>query len=1199
FVISLEGPSLELKDAPDVRAAPQGTSLEACAWTSRGVYRPGEEVRYTALVRNKDLSATDLKALALRITRPDGTAVKTLTLDAKGAGFFEGSYTLPEEGERGAWTFTLRSGERTDLAHTTIMTADFVPASLEAEIKGSPTLKAGSDAAFTVATRYTYGAPGAGAKVSMMLTLAPDPHPEAGFKDFTFGPDQKIYPSLTRASPFDPMDALADGTATFKASLGAEPYAQTAKLDANAFAQGSETNASRTFKVAPATPIVGFRSTQGGFDAVIVKDGKAVAGSAGYAIFKVQTDYQYVFDRGEWKYLENERLSPVLAGTVQTHDGKIASVSADLEDGAYLARLQSGSSVTEARFFKGHEASAQANSPETFEVASDKDSYAPDEKATLTFDAREDGGADLLVGSREIKLMRRYEVHKGTNQISFRIPKDAAGSERALITLTSPAGNSASPRSMGLALLTINSQDKVLGAALKTPDAVKPGSTLEAELDVTGAGEGAMCTAALVDTGVLALTSYAAPAPEREFLKPLAYGIQAYDRYGALLHAFAPQGQGHGEMASALMKNAMAPQALSALRGKVVALYSGMSKVEGGKASFSFKIPDSFQGGLRLMAVAADGKAVGSAFSDIAVRDAAAPSVSLPAIMHDGDAVTGAVSVQNTSGADGQKLSLSAKCSGAIKCDEAKASLNLKDGEMASVPLKAKAVAEGEGKVSLELSGGSLSIARSYSVHVATPDPMVLASDAAYIQEGQSKLLEPKPALDGSPRAELARGLIPGGSKDDLLRQIKDAPYISPADLPSVVMALADLPRDGTDGAAVQDLVSLLQARAGNGSSFEDPALSALESAALLRARQAGFDVSDELCDRLILELKRNSGQKDPSGPISMLALSMIHEGDLSDLRYSFDNTLSPSPLSCAAYAAAFHGYGDNERAQEALKAGFKALDTLDTLHNALSRAATTDQAIKAFDALSRFEPTVLSDPQFDRAALIAAAAMTRNAAFINSAAISSFRIPDLRTLAVLARASEAAGGRASAKEVETGAGGSYKAVNDGKGGAFYTLSAFGTPKKGAALSRSVSARLGFYDISDLSDPALASSLKRGVSAMMLLTIKRDVPHNAQAMVRFALPAGFTFVDTVNSDGALGKSSGVIDCQAEAGDSGVVLKAWPSSTDFKLGIIVRPQFEGTFKAPAATYDEDGALSSQIIRESSEVVVRDGGQQKAR
>lgn len=1201
FVLSLDGDGLALKDAKSTRPAHEGTSLQACAWTSRGIYRPGETVHYTALVRNKDLTATDLKALTLRISRPDGTAVKSLTLDARGAGFFEGEYRLPEEGERGAWTFTLRAGEHADIAHTTVITADFVPASLEAEIKDSGDLKAGQDASFTVSTRYSYGAPGAGSQVSGMLTLAPDPHPFDGFKDYSFGPDPELYSKLTAANPFDPVEASADGTATFSARLPNVPYAQKATLAANAFAQGSEINASRAFKVLPDIPLLGFKSVDGGFEAVICKDGRAVQGSATYAIYKVDADYQYVFDRGEWKYLRTERFTPVLAGTLKSEDGKTAQVKADLKDGSYVARLESGGATTSARFFKGSEASEEANSPETFTVASDKDSYAPDERVTLTFEAREDGGADLVVGSREIKLMRRYDVHKGTNQISFRIPKDATVAERALITLTAPEGTSAQgPRAMGLALLKVSSQDKVLGTALRSPGSVKPGATLEAELDVQGASEGAMYQAALVDTGVLALTSYQAPSPEHEFAKPIAYGIRAYDRYGALLHAFAPQGQGHGEMGSALMKAASSPQALSALRGRIVALYTGVARIENGKATLSFKIPENFQGGVRLMAVAADGKAMGSASSDILVRDDAAPSVSLPAIMHEGDLLDGSVNVQNTSGKGGQRLSLEAKCSGAIECVEARADLDLAEGQMSSAPLKVRARSEGTGKVALCLKGSGLDISREYSVHVLSSDPMVLSSATAYLKEGESKRLSPRPALEGSPKAELARGLIPGGTRSDLLKKIKESGYVPPADLPSVVMALSDLPRDDAAASAqVQDLVSRLESRAGTGSAFSDPALDALTAAALLRARQAGFDVSDELCDRLVLDLKRSTGAKDPSGPLSMLALSVVREGDLSDLRYSFDNNLKPSPLSCAAYALAFHGYGDDDRAFEALRMGFKSLDIIDMLYDALYRATTTDQALKAFNALSSFEPTLLSSPQYDRAALIAASALTRNPSFIAEADLSSFSIPDLRTMAVLARASEAsASGKHSIAEVKMGPDGSYVAENREKGGAFYTLSAYGTPKKGAALSKSVSARLGFYDVSDQSAPALASSLKRGAPAMMLLTVKRAVPHDAQVMVRFGLPAGFSFISTVGSDGALGKASGVIDCEAQSGDSGVVLKAWPSSTDFKLAILVRPQFTGTIKAPAATYDEAGALSSQLIRESSEVQVKDAAAPKA-
>lgn len=1200
FVLNIDGTGLSLKDAPGTRSAPEDTSLEAYAWTSRGIYRPGETVRYTALVRNRDFAATDLKALTLRVTRPDGTAVKSMTLEAKGAGFFEGSYALPEEGERGAWTFTLKSGERTDIAHTTIMTADFVPASLEAQIKEGGDLESGGKASFTVSTRYSYGAPGAGASVSGMLTLSPDQHPLEEYGDFSFGPDPERFPELTRAQSFDPVEAGPDGSAAFAAKMPDLPYAQTAALAVNAFAQGSETNASRSFRILPKAQLLGFKSTDDGFEAVICQGGRAVQGSAGYAIYRVDADYQYVFDRGEWKYLKNERLTPALAGTIKTEDGKAAKVKADLKDGAYLARLEAGSSVTVARFFRGHEASEQANTPETFTVASDKDSYAPDEKVTLTIDAREDGGADLVVGSRDIKLMRRYDVRKGTNQITFRIPKDAAVAEHALITITSPAGSAASsPRSMGLALLKVSSQDKVLGAMLKNPGSVKPGQTLKAELEIRGASDGAMYSASLVDTGVLSLTSYQAPSPEREFARPEAYGIRAFDRYGALLHAFAPQGQGHGEMGDSLMKAASSPQALSALRGKIVALYTGVAKLEGGKATLSFRIPDDFQGGLRLMAVAADGKAMGSASSDIMVRDEAAPSVSLPAILHDGDQVDGAVSVQNTSGKPGQKLSLAARCSGAIECAEARAELDLADGQMASVPLKARAISKGEGKVSLTLKGGSVDISRDYSVQVLPPDPMVLSSATAYIPGGKSKVLEPMPALDGVARAELTRGLVPGGTRDDLLKKVREAGYVPLADLPSVVMALADLPRaDAAGSSEVQDLVSLLQSRSGNSSDFSDPALDALAATALLRARQAGFDVSDELCDRLITDLKRGTGAKDPSGPFSMLALSMIREGDLSDLRYSFDNNLKASPLSCAAYAVAFHSYGDDARAFEALRLGFESLSTLDKLHAALQAATTTEQALKAFEAYSRFEPTVLSSPDFDRAVLIAAAAVTRNASFISGSDLSSFRIPDLRTMAVLARASDASGaGKPETKEVKTGQNGSYEAVNNGKPGAFYTVSAYGQPRKGAALSKSVSAKASFYDVSDQAAPALVSSLKRGVPAMMLLSIRRDVPRSAQAMVRIGLPAGFSFISAVKSDGAIGRSAGVVDCDAQSGDSGLVLKFWPSSTAFKIAVLVRPQFSGTVIVPAATYDEDGAISSQLIRESSTVAVKDAAAQK--
>ena len=1189
FSLNLNATPLKLSDIKDVKELRQG-SLEAYTYTARGIYRPGETVHYTALVRAKaDLSATDLKALTLEISRPDGTMVKSMTLTNSGAGVLEGGYTRPKEGQRGTWTFSLKSGEHDIIDSMSVVTADFIPSSLEAKIEDETQNTDGAAARFSVLSRYTYGAPGAGARVSGMMTISPDPHPLDNFKDFTFGPDTGSYSNLTSAIGLDSVEADKDGVARFNIRLKSAPYARKITLSLSVFAQGSGLPLKKELKQSCPAPLIGFKSADDGFDTVLCKDGRAIEGSVRYVIFRVDTDYQYVFDHGQWKYLKNERLSPVLTGNVRTLKDKAVFEKTQLQNGAYLAMLDGDGAKTAVRFYRGYQTGSDSSSPEIFEMTSDKESYLPDDKVTLSFEARDDGGADLIVGSDNIKLMRRFDVRKGHNEISFRMPKDAVVSERALVTITTPSGDKiSSPRAMGLALLKLNSDDKVIKAALNTPGSVKPGDELKAELTLSGADESAMYTAALVDTGVLALTSYKSPSPQNDFLKPAAYGIEVFDRYGALLRSHTSQDQGHGVLGNALMRDSSSPQALEAMRGRIVALYSKARKTQNGKAEIRFKIPDNFQGGLRLMVVAADGRATGSVSSDIMVRDEIAPSISLPVILRKDDVVKGYINLQNTSDKGKLSLSLAAQCQGAIECKVISAGSAPDNGQMISIPFEVRAVAEGKGRVSLSVRGKGIDIKREYESTVLSADPMALSSGTVFLKKGQSERLEPKPGLENVSHAVLTHGFLPGDTREEFIKKIKNTGYISPADLSAVVISLIELPGDDNNEAALtQDLVSLLQSRLGSGDGF-DPTLEALNYAALLKARKAGFDVSDELCDRLLSSLKRNSALQDPSGPVSMFALSELHEGDLSELRYSFDNARNISPISASAYAMAFHAYGDDTRSNDALKLGFNALSKLDLLYANLANAGNTQQAIKAFNELSAFEPTVLSDPDFDRAMLLAASSVTRNTALAGK--LSKFRIKDLRTMAVLSWAG-ASMPKTSSESVTLNRDGTFNVTNNDKD-AFFTISAYGYPKSGEALSKSVRAIIGFYDISDPSVPTIVSSLKRGDVVMMLYTVKREVPRDAQVTLRFALPSGFSFEGAVSSDSPTGEISGITDCQIRSGDSGIILSAWPSSDEFKVGVLVRPQYEGMLKVPAVSYDEDGSLSSELIHESSKVLVKD-------
>src|SRR5205823_6462030 len=86
---------------------------------------------------------------------------------------------------------------------------------------------------------------------------------------------------------------------------------------------------------------------------------------------------------------------------------------------------------------------------------------------------------------------------------------------------------------------------------------------------------------------------------------------------------------------------------------RVVALFSGIVRVDGGgAATVHFDIPD-FQGQLRLMAVAFAAHKVGSASGAVTVRDPVVTIVSLPRFLAPGDTAQIGVVINNLEGPAG------------------------------------------------------------------------------------------------------------------------------------------------------------------------------------------------------------------------------------------------------------------------------------------------------------------------------------------------------------------------------------------------------------------------------------------------------------------------------------------------------------------------------------------------------------------
>ncbi len=138
---------------------------------------------------------------------------------------------------------------------------------------------------------------------------------------------------------------------------------------------------------------------------------------------------------------------------------------------------------------------------------------------------------------------------------------------------------------------------------------------------------------AAVDEGILQLTDFVTPDPLDHYFGKRRLGVEIRDLYGQLIDGkegkrgvIRSGGDGEG-----LAKRG-APKEI-----KLVALFSGIVKLDAaGKAVIKFEVPD-YNGRLRLMAIAWDDQNVGAAEAGLIVRDPVVALASAARFLAPGD----------------------------------------------------------------------------------------------------------------------------------------------------------------------------------------------------------------------------------------------------------------------------------------------------------------------------------------------------------------------------------------------------------------------------------------------------------------------------------------------------------------------------------------------------------------------------------
>ncbi|MGB7689316.1 MAG: MG2 domain-containing protein, partial [Pseudolabrys sp.] len=185
--LSLKSPAFDLSDR-GVAGRPVPAGLDAFVYTERGVYRTGETVAVTALLRDARGSAAPSVPLTLVIARPDGVEYRRALVIDQGLGGRSMSVPIVTSASTGTWRVVAYTDpKRPPVGETTFMVEDYVPDRIEFDLtSAAKRISRDAPAQVSIDGHFLYGAPASNLELSGEVTIAPAKE-LPGFPGYTFG----------------------------------------------------------------------------------------------------------------------------------------------------------------------------------------------------------------------------------------------------------------------------------------------------------------------------------------------------------------------------------------------------------------------------------------------------------------------------------------------------------------------------------------------------------------------------------------------------------------------------------------------------------------------------------------------------------------------------------------------------------------------------------------------------------------------------------------------------------------------------------------------------------------------------------------------------------------------------------------------------------------------------------------------------
>ncbi len=661
--------------------------LSAYLFSDRGLYRPGDEFHVGIIVKSADWKAK-LAGIPLEagVTDARGLEIKKQKISLSASGFEEVQYRTEETAPTGNYTtsvYIVKDNRRGALlGSTTVRVEEFLPDRLKITTRLSQEKMEGwvqpAGLKGLVTLMNLYGTAAVNHRVAAEITLSPAFPAFKSYKDYTFfdpaQTDKSFSDQLPDGATNEQGDAEFDiplerfDRATYHLTFAAEGFEAEG---------GRSVRSESSVLVSPLPYLIGYKpdgdlqyiskGSKRSVDLIAIDSSLKKVTVRGLSAQIIEERYVSALTRqsnGTYKYQSIKKEIPVSTADLAISDQVTRFTLPTGSPGDFLLIVRDGkntelnrvafSVVGKANLTRSLEKNAE------LQIRLNKADYASGEEIELSIRAPYTGAGLITIERDRVYAHQWFKTTSASSVQKIRIPANFEGNGYVNVSFVRAIDSAEifmSPLSYGVAPFSVSREKRTVKIDLEAPDLARPGELFRIKYRGNRTGKAVVFA---VDEGILQVARYATPDPLAHFFKKRALEVQTVQILDLILpensivRMLSAAGGDEGAM-EAIGKNL---NPFKRKRDKPVVYWSGIVDIDGTSRELTYRVPDYFNGTLRVMAVAVSSDALGANQKKSQIRGHFVLSPNVPTFVAPGDEFTVSVSVANNVEGSGKAASV-------------------------------------------------------------------------------------------------------------------------------------------------------------------------------------------------------------------------------------------------------------------------------------------------------------------------------------------------------------------------------------------------------------------------------------------------------------------------------------------------------------------------------------------------------------